>query len=77
MNIELYTRESCQACVRTKKLLTERNVGFTEYKLEHDIKREAVIERFPGVKKLPIVVVDGTIVASVETLFLNGGPNAE
>ena len=72
MKIELYTRESCQACVRTKNLLTERNVGFTEYKLEHDIKRETVIERFPGVRNLPIVVVHGTRIESVE-LFLSKG----
>ncbi len=64
MKVELYTRESCQMCIKTKRMLVEKNVPFIEYKLEHDIKREDLLKQLPQAKVLPIIVVDGIYIGS-------------
>jgi len=70
MKIELYTRNNCSACTTTKKLLTERELPYVEYVLERDIKREEVIEKFPGTKHLPVIVVDGIQIGNREYLSI-------
>jgi glutaredoxin len=60
MNIELYTRGACQLCDQTKAALKKSNLAFEERIIERDITRDEVLEKFPGARMLPIVVVDGT-----------------
>jgi glutaredoxin len=60
MNIELYTRGACQLCDQTKTALKKNNLAFEERIIERDITRDEVLEKFPGARMLPIVVVDGT-----------------
>jgi len=70
MRVDLYTRETCQTCILTKKMLVERNVPFTEHKVGHDIQREEILEQFPQAKKLPVIVVDGIYIVSKEHLSI-------
>lgn len=70
MRVELFTRDTCQMCIMTKKMLVERNVPFVEHKVGHDIQREEILERFPQAKKLPVIVVDGIYIGSKEHLSI-------
>jgi len=70
MKVEIFTRDSCQTCIMTKKMLVERNVPFTEYIVGHDIQREEVLIRFPEAKMLPVIIADGIYIGSKEHLSI-------
>ena len=70
MMVDLYTRDTCQTCILTKKMLVERNVPFTEYIVGQDIQREEVLVRFPEAKMLPVIIADGIYIGSKEHLSI-------
>ena len=57
--IELYSKESCSFCEKAKSLLNSKGIAFTEYKLGEHITREEFIERYPNIKMMPAVFIDG------------------
>lgn len=59
MNVEIYTKPDCPYCSRAKNLLRDKQIAFTEQKLDEDYTREILLEKFPDVKSYPVVVVDG------------------
>lgn len=59
MDIILYTKDSCPACVQAKTYMKENNIEFHEYKIGVDVSRDSVISLFPAAKTVPIAVVDG------------------
>lgn len=67
--IELYSKPNCPACVVTKNRLKTAKVAFMEYTIGVDVERDAVLERFPDARMLPIVVVDGVWVMDIENLL--------
>jgi glutaredoxin len=72
MMFSIYTRDGCSFCEKAKKLLNQNNLQYTEYSIGKNILREEVLEKFPGVKMLPIVVgVDGTLLGGYEDLVVH------
>lgn len=71
MLIELYTKPGCSRCDQSKKFLREKSIPFTEIEVEKDVSREVVLDKFPGAKMLPVVVVDGTWIGGRDELFFN------
>jgi glutaredoxin len=67
-NIELYTRDRCSNCTKTKNTLLLHGLNWTEYQIDVDLTREDVLAKFPEAKMLPVVVVDGTYIGSMEDL---------
>lgn len=68
----IYTRDGCSFCEKAKKILNQNNLQYTEYSIGKNILREEVLEKFPGVKMLPIVVgVDGTLLGGYEDLVVH------
>jgi glutaredoxin 3 len=61
MNIVMYTRKNpvCTFCESAKKLLTEKQIPFTEYVIPEDVDRDSVKEAYPDAKTVPVVVIDG------------------
>ena len=67
--ITIYTRDGCSFCDKAKSFMTENNIQYSEMSIGKNIKREEVIQKFPEVKLLPIVVsVDGTLLGGYEDL---------
>lgn len=65
----VYTRDGCSFCEKAKNLLNQNNLQYTEYSIGKNILREEVLQKFPGIKMLPIVVdVNGTLVGGYEDL---------
>lgn len=65
----IYTRDGCSFCEKAKNLLNQNNLQYTEYSIGKNILREEVLQKFPGIKMLPIVVdVNGTLVGGYEDL---------
>lgn len=68
----IYTRDGCSFCEKAKKLLNQNNIQYNEYSIGKNVLREEVLEKFPGVKMLPIVVgVDGTLLGGYEDLVVH------
>ncbi len=62
--IVMYTRPGCSRCVDLKEILCSQGIEYVEYIIDGDVSREEVVERFPGVKMLPIVVLDSVLTDS-------------
>jgi glutaredoxin len=58
-SVEIWTKENCSYCTRAKQLLSQRSIPYTELKLNEDFTREILLERYPGAKTFPVIVVDG------------------
>ena len=58
MKIEIYTKPNCSYCAHAKEFMKERNIAYTEYKLDIDFNRDLVLSKFPDAKTYPIIVVD-------------------
>lgn len=69
MMFSIYTRDGCSFCEKAKNLLNQNNLQYNEYSIGKNVLREEVIEKFPGIKMLPIIVdVDGTLLGGYEDL---------
>jgi glutaredoxin len=65
----VYTRNGCSFCEKAKNLLNQNNLQYVEYSIGKNILREEVLQKFPGIKMLPIIVdVNGTLVGGYEDL---------
>ena len=62
MLIELYTRDGCEYCEKTKELLENKLLNYNENIIGKTINREDVLKKFPGRKLLPIVVINGNLI---------------
>ena len=69
MTIELYTRDTCSDCTQTKKILEVLNISFTEHSIGVDIQVKDIRTKFPLAKRLPVIVVDGNYMTTVEKVF--------
>jgi glutaredoxin len=59
MNVTLYSKDNCSKCVRAKQILINRQIPFTELKLNEDFTRDTLLGMFPDARSFPVVVVDG------------------
>lgn len=69
MKFEIYSKTGCAYCEQAKKLLEEKGVHYIEYGVGSGISREAFFEKFPGVKTVPQIVVDGHHVGGYENFI--------
>jgi glutaredoxin len=66
--INIYGKIDCVWCERAKALLTERQIPFNYYSVGEDVGIDFVLEKFPGVKSVPIVEVNGKRIGGYEDL---------
>ncbi len=66
--IELYTRPGCLYCDRAKSILRSVGANYVEHIIDVTISRQNVLELFPNVKSLPIVVINGVNVGGYTEL---------
>lgn len=58
MKITLYTTPTCTHCKALKQRLTDNNISFELFTVGENITRDAVFDKFPTAKQVPIVVID-------------------
>ena len=68
MQIKVYSRHNCNYCTLTKDLLNKKGLQYEEVIVGLDMTREQFFEQFPGVRTVPQVTVDGTLVGGYEKL---------
>lgn len=65
-NIRLYTRPDCGRCDKAKLFLLSKNIDYEEVLID-DHKTE-LLEKYPSLKLLPVVEVDGLVIGSLDEL---------
>lgn len=66
--VEIYTTMFCPYCVRAKKLLETKGVGFTEIDVTSASKRAAMMDRADGRHTVPQIFIDGVGVGGSDEL---------
>jgi glutaredoxin 3 len=64
----IYTKDNCGYCVSAKTLLKQKNLEYTEYKIPEDISREQVMEKFPGIRTVPVILEDEKFIGGFSEL---------
>lgn len=66
--IEVYGKQNCNWCVKTKEILDNYGINYKYYSVGEDVGIDFVMESFPGVRTVPIVAVDGKRIGGYEEL---------
>lgn len=68
--VEIYTTPLCGYCHAAKRLLTSKDVKFTEIDVSGDPeKRAAMVERAGGRRTVPQIFIGGTHVGGCDDLY--------
>jgi len=73
--IEIYTKRYCDYCSKAKELLNSFYIPYKEYVIGEDISRDWVLENFPHVKTVPIILKDKVIIGGYTDLILEFSRN--
>ena len=66
--IEIYGKSDCIWCEKSKQLLDDAGRFYKYYSLGEDYGIDFIHENFPGVKTVPIIVIDGFRIGGYESL---------
>lgn len=66
--IEVYGKPGCPWCDQAVNLLQMNNIEFKKYTLLEDMTVEEFREKFPDVKTVPVICVDGTNIGGYQAL---------
>lgn len=67
--VEIYTRSTCPYCIRAKRLLDMRGVGYDEKAVEDREARAEMIQRASGRSTVPQIFIDGRHIGGCDDLF--------
>jgi len=67
-NYIIYTKPDCSYCDQAKQLIEEKGHTYTEVILGKDVSKQELLEMFPGIKTVPIVVLDGQKIGGYQEL---------
>lgn len=56
--IKIYGKPDCSYCTKAKDILESYNMDFKYFSVGDDLTVNELIEMFPGVKTVPVVVVN-------------------
>jgi len=68
MDIILYTKENCDFCAAAKSLVRNKQIPFTEYKLNEDFTKQILQSKFPEASTYPVIVIDNFRVGGFQEL---------
>ncbi len=66
--ITIYGKDDCPQCDKAKQIVELRNEEYTYLKLGKDFTKEELLERFPGARSFPQIVVDEDTVGGLHGL---------
>lgn len=69
-NVQIYTTTYCPYCVKAKRLLTHKEIQFTEIDVTEDVEmRLQLVEMSGGQKTVPQIFIDGKHVGGCDDLY--------
>ncbi len=66
---EIYWKENCPYCDLAKALLTEKGFNYISYKIPDQVSREFVLNKFPTMRTVPIILFDGNLIGGYTELL--------
>ena len=70
MKVKFYSRDNCSYCTMLRNLLEQKNIEYTEFKLNVDFTREELLQLFPSAKTFPVVIVDDRYIGGYDNFKL-------
>ena len=67
-SIEVYSKEDCAHCIRTKRLLERMQIPFVEKKIGVDVTREQLLEVAPNARTVPQIIISGKVIGGYDDL---------
>ena len=68
--IEIYTWQYCPFCIKAKTLLNQKNIEFTEYKIDGDEEaRDKMSLRANGRRSLPQIFINDEGIGGCDDLY--------
>lgn len=69
MNIVIYTKKSCPACVTAKRLLDSKGLEYEVFDIEKTPSASVFLtERYPEARQMPQIFIDGQRVGGLAGL---------
>ena len=68
MQITIYTKSNCPACVSAKQLLKSKSMTFTEIDADNETVREWFARDYPEVRQMPQIFINGQRVGGLAGL---------
>ena len=73
-NVTIYSTPTCHFCEMTKEYLKEKNIGYTEYDVAHDLeKRQEMIQK-SGQMGVPVIFVGSEMIIGFDKERLASTP---
>ena len=68
MKVEIFGKPDCIHCEKAKFLCKQKEIEFTYQELGKDFEMGFILEKFPGAKTFPQIIVDGEYVGGYDDL---------
>ena len=68
MNIVIYSKANCPACVTAKRLLDDKGIGYNEMDADNTHVRAALQLSHPHVRQMPAIWINGQNVGGLAGL---------
>jgi len=68
MKVEIFGKIDCIHCEKAKFLCKQKEIEFTYQELGKDFEMGFILEKFPGAKTFPQIIVDGEHVGGYDDL---------
>lgn len=68
MNVEIYSKQNCPSCDAAKELLKQKGISFTEKATEIAVNYNELRERYPEVRQMPQIWINGQRVGGFDGL---------
>lgn len=68
VTVIVYTKETCPYCDWAKQLLNEKNIPFSEIRVDLDAEKRAEMERLSGRRTVPQIFINGKPIGGYDDL---------
>ena len=68
MKAEIFGKTDCIHCEKAKLLCAQKSVAFEYQELGKDFEMEFILEKFPGARTFPQIIIDGKHVGGFDDL---------
>ena len=68
MKAEIFGKTDCIHCEKAKILCSQKGIGFDYQELGKDFEMDLILEKFPGARTFPQIIVDGKHIGGFDDL---------
>ena len=69
MKAEIFGKTDCIHCEKAKMLCSQKGIKYDYKELDKDFEMQFILEKFPGARTFPQIVVDGKHVGGFDDLL--------